>query len=178
MVELSLIRDLVAIFGVIAGFTYYVMTVRNTNRIRRTQLLGLMYTENKEEDWTRWNELMSMEWEDYDDFERKYGSDYNPDSYGKRMLTWTKMNSFGIMLRDGVIDVTTAYDMWDIWPIWTWMKFETIFREQRIRYKMPRFMKWFEYLYTELIKEGKRRGHTIEAPDNYISYVPDIDSNP
>ena len=28
MIELDVIRDLVAIFGVIAGFSYYVMTVR------------------------------------------------------------------------------------------------------------------------------------------------------
>lgn len=34
MVELSTIRDLVTIFGVIAGFTYYVLTVRNANRAR------------------------------------------------------------------------------------------------------------------------------------------------
>lgn len=30
MIDLSVIRDLVAIFSVTAGFTYYVFTVRNT----------------------------------------------------------------------------------------------------------------------------------------------------
>ena len=32
MVELSFIRDLIAIFGVIAGFSYYVLTVRNQQK--------------------------------------------------------------------------------------------------------------------------------------------------
>ena len=32
MIELSIIRDLVAIFGVIAGFSYYVLTVRANQR--------------------------------------------------------------------------------------------------------------------------------------------------
>ncbi|TFH13219.1 hypothetical protein E4H04_12340 [Candidatus Bathyarchaeota archaeon] len=32
MIELSTIRDLVAIFGVIAGFSYYVLTVRNKQK--------------------------------------------------------------------------------------------------------------------------------------------------
>ena len=32
MIELSTIRDLVAIFGVIAGFSYYVLTVRANQR--------------------------------------------------------------------------------------------------------------------------------------------------
>jgi len=36
MIELSIIRDLVAIFGVIAGFTYYVMTVRQTEQEEKT----------------------------------------------------------------------------------------------------------------------------------------------
>jgi hypothetical protein len=35
MVELSVIRDLLAIFGVIAGFSYYVLTVRNANHSSR-----------------------------------------------------------------------------------------------------------------------------------------------
>ena len=35
MIELSTIRDLVAIFGVVAGFSYYVLTVRNARARRR-----------------------------------------------------------------------------------------------------------------------------------------------
>ena len=31
-------RDLIAIFGVVVGFTYYVMTVRNSQRMQKTQL--------------------------------------------------------------------------------------------------------------------------------------------
>ena len=34
----SMIRDLVAIFGVIAGFTYYVLTVKNTRKNQQLQL--------------------------------------------------------------------------------------------------------------------------------------------
>jgi len=38
MIELSVIRDLVAIFGVIAGFSYYVLTVRNTRKAHELQV--------------------------------------------------------------------------------------------------------------------------------------------
>jgi hypothetical protein len=38
MIELSTIRDLVAIFGVIAGFSYYVITVRTNQRNQQNQL--------------------------------------------------------------------------------------------------------------------------------------------
>ena len=33
-VTLQIVRDVVAIFGVIAGFSYYVLTVRNSQRAR------------------------------------------------------------------------------------------------------------------------------------------------
>jgi len=36
---LQVVRDLVAIFGVIAGFSYYVMTVRNVNKARWKDIL-------------------------------------------------------------------------------------------------------------------------------------------
>lgn len=35
---LQVVRDLVAIFGVIAGFSYYVLTVRNAQRTRELAL--------------------------------------------------------------------------------------------------------------------------------------------
>ena len=37
MIELSVFRDLVAIFGVIGGFSYYFLTVQNANKARKIQ---------------------------------------------------------------------------------------------------------------------------------------------
>ena len=85
MVELSLIRDFVAIFGVIAGFSYYVLTVRNQIKTRQAQLfysLNRDFTEYNS--WLRNRELFYMEWDDYDDFEKKFGSNTNPVSYAQR----------------------------------------------------------------------------------------------
>lgn len=43
MIELSTIQDLVAIFGVIAGFNYYVLTVQNQRKARQAQLFIQIY---------------------------------------------------------------------------------------------------------------------------------------
>jgi hypothetical protein len=50
MIEISIIRDLVAIFGVIAGFSYYVLAVRATRKnqeltleTRQAQLFMQLY---------------------------------------------------------------------------------------------------------------------------------------
>ena len=42
---LQVVRDLVAIFGVIAGFVYYVLTVGNAQKTRRTQLFTQIYSD-------------------------------------------------------------------------------------------------------------------------------------
>jgi hypothetical protein len=72
MVDLALlqvVRDLVAVFGVIGGFTYYFITVRNQNKNRKAQLLmGLYETYRSPEFRTQWNRVIEQEWEDFDDF--------------------------------------------------------------------------------------------------------------
>ena len=70
MIELSVIRDLVAIFGVIAGFSYYVLTVRNANTARKIQLLNSSSFVNSVEVARISLELLDMQWEDFDDFLR------------------------------------------------------------------------------------------------------------
>ncbi len=52
-----------------------------------------------------WLELLNMEWSDYDDFERKYGSDYNLDNVAKRHLFWIYFDALGCLLRN---DTTTG----------------------------------------------------------------------
>ena len=90
MIELSVIRDFVAIFGVIVGFTYYVLTIRNQNRARQAQLFTtLSNTYTNYDGWLRNRDLMNMEWVDYDDFEKKYGSDTNPIAYAQRLTMWS-----------------------------------------------------------------------------------------
>jgi sensor domain CHASE-containing protein len=46
MIELSVIRDLVAIFGVIAGFSYYVLTVRANQKNQELTLKAQAHVEN------------------------------------------------------------------------------------------------------------------------------------
>lgn len=91
MIELSVIRDLVAIFGGKAGFSHYVLTVRATNRNRRIQLItNLMTGLTSFEGTRRGEELLSLEWKDYDDFDEKYGNDLD--------LSESRYTIFGTMI--------------------------------------------------------------------------------
>jgi len=48
------IRDLVAIFGVIAGFSYYVLTVRNANKARWKDVLLQRINTLDDDFYTKW----------------------------------------------------------------------------------------------------------------------------
>ncbi len=181
MVELSVIRDLVAIFGVIAGFSYYVLTVRNSQRTQRQQLetrqaqlfMQLYQDLLSENNMRSLLDLMNMEWEDFDDFERKLGSDNNPDSFVKRTSIWFRMNGIGLLLRDGLIDSEKVFDLLGTWIIWLWMKWESIIKELRVRYHQPEIYTEFEYLADEMRRIRLRRGITEELPETFTRYVPE-----
>jgi len=60
MIDVSVIRDLVAIFGVIAGFSYYVITVRNTNRARRKDIIFQSQAPRSPEYYAIFNDVVKM----------------------------------------------------------------------------------------------------------------------
>jgi hypothetical protein len=91
---LQVVRDLVAIFGVIAGFTYYVLTVRNTQKnqqlqleTRQAQLFMQIYDKftNKEyvKDWVDF--VFLQEFDDYQEYMEKYGYRNNLDAWASRV---------------------------------------------------------------------------------------------
>jgi hypothetical protein len=84
---------------------YYSFTLRINQRNNKIALTtNIMQTLLSEEAQRRWIDLINMEWTDYDDFERKYGSDANPDNYAKRFTVWSSCNVLGHLLRKNVAD--------------------------------------------------------------------------
>jgi len=160
MIELSQIRDLVAIFGVIAGFSYYVLTVRNANTARKIQLINSSSLRTTLEVAHISLELLDMQWEDFDDFLRKYDSTVNHDNYAKRTFMFGNVARIGLLLHEKNIDIETTFKMLDggYAIIQMWNKFEPIFMKQRELYEDPLRYQWFEYLVKELRKERVRRG--------------------
>ena len=160
MIELSFIRDLVAIFGVLAGFSYYVLTVRNANIARKTQAVMNMSNNMFKAESNRMNiELLSMDWEDFEDFRRKYDSTVNPDGFSRRWQVWLAYESMGYMLHQGIVDIETVYSLMGGFSIIQfWDKFEPIIVEQRKFYNEPYWFRWMEYLAQEATKYREKEG--------------------
>ena len=168
MIELSVIRDLIAIFGVIAGFSYYVLTVKNANLTRKQALAREITQFLSDRDNVReFMELLLMEWDDFDDYVRKFDSTVNIDNYTKRSILWNQFNRMGYEVYQGNIDIETVYNLLAYPSIrWFWNKFKPIILEDRKRYGSPDYMKWMEYLIDELAKERIRQGLPLEVNDS------------
>jgi hypothetical protein len=167
MIELGMIRDIVTIFGVIAGFSYYVLTVRNAN-ITRKQMIARQLTQDLQSLETSmiYIELLEMEWDDYDDYLSKYDSSVNRDNFAKRSAMLARYNSIGYDLYRGNIDIETVYNIITYQGVWLyWSKFKPIILEYRKRYAYPDYAKWFEYLVDELAKERMRQGLPVVLTD-------------
>jgi hypothetical protein len=172
-ITLQMIRDIVTIFGVIAGFTYYVMTVRNANKVRKTQLLMQLRTLYLDKEWlTDFADLLESEWTDIEDFNKKYGYPENPEHMAKRFRLFEYLDGVGYLLHENLIDIKSLYYMSQAsgTPM-QWRKWKPVIEEiYRKPYNNPDWWKWFEYLAEEITKERIRRGLPPEMtePDEYI----------
>ena len=112
-------------------------------------------------------DTLNMEWEDYDDFERKWGSGNNTDAYAKRYTVWYAYDGIGYLLKHGLIDIDIAYHLNDSAALWQWEKFGQIIKHQREVYNIPELCLWFEYLVEELRKRRKQLGHSDKVPESF-----------
>ena len=173
--------------GLLVGIFYYVMTLRNAQKTRelslkaqeqaletrKVQLFMHIYQDmNSTENLRMYNELIKMEWEDWDDFNRKYGSENNPENWVFRYSMWSRLNGVGLLVKAGLIDVDRVYDLMSWTILWQWEKWEDIISIIRGLYNNPSFMEGFEFIANEVVKESESRGYSAEVPENYLGYVP------
>ena len=158
--------------GILVGIFYYIMTLRNQQKTReqseetrKIQLL-LWMNENISERsgaGVDYNEIMAMQWDDYDDYISKYGIENNPDSWRKRVRIWRQMNVNGLLVRGELIDVRAMVDYIGYGSIDMWRKFKDIIEETRKSYDNPQMLSGFEYLAGELEKYRLSQGlETLE----------------
>jgi hypothetical protein len=137
---------------------------------RKAQFYMQIYQHlRSEESQRRFLDVINMEWIDYDEFERKYGSDDHPDMYTKRISTLYEFNGVGFLLKGGLIDMDTAYSLADTLGLQLWRKFEPIVREQRVRYNVPELYADLEFLSGEIAKRLEEKGYSTEMRDTHYT---------
>ena len=173
-ITLTILLQIVQTVGILVGVYYYIMSLQNQSRTRQAQLFMQLFQDFISAEMNKIHlDLVKMEWEDYHDFEMKYGSDYNLDSAAKRLghLQW--FNGVGLLLKQNLINMDLVYPTVGEGAMEIWTKFESTIREQRVRYSIPEWNVWFEYLVDEVRKIRRIKGLPTEPKETFGSYVPD-----
>ena len=175
--------------ALIVGIVYYLIIMRNSQRTReltleshelarkaqeqayetrKVQLFMQIYHDmNSTENLRIYSELINMEWEDWDDYVRKYGSKNNPESYVLRFSMWVRLNGVGLLVKAGHIDVGSVHDLMRQTIISQWEKWRDIIIRIREEYNMVGFCDGFEFIANEMVKEIERRGHSADVPEGF-----------
>ena len=114
------------------ALTYYALQIRNQNLTRRAQLFMQIYqTRNNHDNMVRWFELTSWEWEDLDDFVRKYRTDASPEIKALPYEQFATYDGLGMLVKDKMVDVNTVFQLMSKPIVVMWYKFETVIKGWR-----------------------------------------------
>jgi len=151
MADITEISAIVAAAGVMIGVVYYILDIRHQTKVRQTDLTMRLYTSWASKEMTEpWLKVWNLEFADYDDFKRKYGSYLSENSENAAVLS--VLNSFlimGFLLQKKLVDYEIVRQL----PIgMTWRKLKPIVGGVRKQFDDPSMYIEFEYLYNEMKK--------------------------
>lgn len=148
--------------------TYYTLTLRNSQKARKTAtLLQLYQSRQNPESVSRFWRIMGLTWDNYDDYLHKWGPYENPEGTEELTLitsSWNFFDGLGKMLREGLVDIDTVYDMFAHRTLMVWFKFETVIQRIRVEERGGAgsdYLMNFEFLANEMIRLKKERGQEL-----------------
>jgi len=146
--------------GILVGVFYYIITIRTNQRnqelaleTRQAQLFSQyhLYFNDKAFAKDRLDIRNYWEWEDYEDFNRKYGTaSRDLDLYSQ----WTSLLAYyeglGVLVKRGLINIELVDDMMSGAITRYWEKHEGLIKEMREKANWPQIAEHIEYLYNHI----------------------------
>jgi len=158
MVDISSVSVVVAAASVVAGVIYYSFQLRNQTKIRQTDLVMRLYsTYSSKEFYEAMTKFMMMEFEDYNDYKKKYAPTGFPEKPEALAFATVSVffNGVGILLYMKLIDINLTARLFPTAPIYTWEKMKPIIEGFR-KEGYPQLYAEYEYLYNEMKKRGQQ----------------------
>jgi len=159
MVSVEQVLYVIPVLALAASITYYAMVLRNQDKTRRIQYsMQFMQNSMNDDRMQKHLDVISMDYESYDDYLKKWDSSINREEAVKRMTIWWRYNSIGYMLRDGLLDAETVYNFIGPSSWGQWIHWEPVISEQIKRSVIASSQfDGFEYLYEEMNKIRTKR---------------------
>jgi hypothetical protein len=163
MVDITAISAIAAAAGVLTGVAYYILEMGHQNKVRQTDLImGLHSQVVSKEFMDAYLKAMSLKFNDYDDFEKKYGPlDAEGLEQTAIMMCAMFMEGIGVLLHRKLVDVGVIGELFPIEE--GWRKLGPILIGHRKKNGNPESWQWFEYLYNE-IKKREQRQYSFSPP--------------
>jgi len=158
VVDIQTVSIAIASASVVAGVIYYALQIRHQTKIRQTDLTMRLYTSWVSKEMTEpWLKVWNLEFADYDDFKRKYGTYLSENSENAAVLSvLNSFNTMGFLLQKKLVDYEIVRQL----PIsMTWNKVKPIVEGVRKQSNDASWYKEFEYLYNEV----KRREQKLQS---------------
>ena len=181
---ITMVKDIVTILGVIGGFTYYVMTVRNAQHTReltlkaqqqsaetrQAQLYMQIFNQwNEREFWEDYFSVMEAEFSNIEEYESIFDT---PAKRAQVNHAGTLIEGVGSLLHKGLIDPVLVSDMLYSTSINFWNKMKPIMQQLRQSKNNPRFGEYTEYL----LLKWKNLVHKYDQnlANNPSSFIPSL----
>jgi hypothetical protein len=161
VVDIYEISAIVAAIGVLVGVIYYVLDLRHQTKMRHTDLVMRLYSDwGSEELQKAVGTVMRLEFKDYDDYVKKYGSSLTTDAFaGIWKVAWF-FNGVGVLVQGKLADVELVDKLFGymILGIWEGLKpiIEGMKKQLSPHAREQRALEWFEYLYNEMKKREQQ----------------------
>jgi hypothetical protein len=155
VVDVQTVSIAIASASVFAAAMYYIFQIRHQTKIRQTDLTMRLYSSWVSKEMAEpWLKVWNLEFADYDDFKKKYGSYLTETPESAAVLA--VLNSFtamGFLLQKKLIDYEIVRQL----PIiMTWNKMKPIIEGVRKQFNGPSMYEEFEYLYNECKKREQQ----------------------
>jgi hypothetical protein len=106
--------------------------------------------------------MTMTDWDTIEEFERKYGSQTNPEMWSKYLYIMRVYNLAGILLRENMAEADLIFQLYPpMAVIRIWEQFEPLTRDRRRLRNFPGFFEPFEHLYDQ----AKKLHPDIVTPD-------------
>lgn len=172
MVSLEVIAFLLSGISISASLFYYANVLSNANKTQRTQLetrqAQLFMNIYKEDLTDRASKslylVMDMEYEDFDDFEEKYGRENNPEAHALLNFHINYMEGLGVLVREGYVDIRLVALLSSGGVRLGREKLKAYTYEARERYNWPRWSIEYGYLYETLMDYAEKNPELMIKP--------------
>ena len=153
MVDATLV-NMVETIGILIGVSIAVYELRNIGKTRKKEIL-LKYAELTTGEMTRkyTDMALSQQYDTYEEWQEKYGPQVNPEAYSNLIAVLNMGNTFGVILKEGLIEPEILYQFWH--PnanLIMWQRAEPLIKAWR---EMYNYTSWAPLEY--LVEDSKRR---------------------